>query len=329
MSRLQLSFAGSSCDRFAALRDGSVQPEGIDLNVIDLPVEEIFYRQLTNHEFDLSEMSLSSYVLSLEQSDPGLVAIPVFPSRYFRHQTMFVNADSGIRRPEDLAGRRVGVPEYQITAGVWQRGMLQDEYGVDHRSLRYVTGGVEHAGRTEKISLDLPPDVDLTAAPQGRTLSDLLVAGEIDALLTAHVPEVFYSSEKVVRLFGDYKAVEQDYFRRTRVFPIMHVVALRRDVYERQPWIARSLMKAFEASLRRAHDALMYRSSLAVMLPWLADHVEETQAVMGERYWSYGLEPNRAVLETFLRYSRQQGLARRDWRPEQLFAPNAESATLI
>jgi len=323
LTRLHLSFAASNYDRFRALEDGRVKPEGIDLNFIPLPVEETFFRQLKFHEFDVCEMSLSSYVLTLSQAaPPPFRALPVFPSRYFRHQTMFVNTRCGVESPSDLKGRKVGVPEYQITAGVWQRGMLQDEYGVHPQDIRFFSGGVERAGRTEKIALELPDDISVEPIGVGQTLSTMLAEGELDALFTAHVPSCFYEYEHVRRLFPDYKTVEQSYFTKTGIFPIMHVVVVRQDVYERSPWIARSLMKAFDESLKLAEEDLMYRSSLKTMLPWLADHVEETVRVMGENYWKYGIEPNRKVLETFLRYSYDQGLAKRVWRPEQIFASN-------
>ncbi|MFH5824265.1 ABC transporter substrate-binding protein [Georgenia sp. AZ-5] len=329
MTALPLSFAAAGYDRLRALQDGRVRPEGIDLNMLTLPVEETFYRQLKHREFDVSEMSLSSYVLTLEQEDPPFVAIPAFPSRYFRHQTMFVNARAGIASPADLRGRRVGVPEYQITAGVWQRGMLQDRYGVRTEEMRFVSGGVDAPGRSEKIGLDLPPGIVVEPAPAGATLSHMLADGELDALFTAHVPASFHTSEHVVRLFPDYKAVEQQYFRDTGIFPIMHLVVVRRAVHERHPWVARSLMKALDAARALAREDLLYRSALTVMLPWLADHVEETVAVMGEDYWTYGIEANRTVLETFLRYSHEQGLAKRRWAPEEIFAPGAEESYVI
>lgn len=326
MNRLSLSFAAVDYDRFRALQDGRVHAEGIDLNYVPLPVEEIFHRQVTFREFDVSEMSLSSYVLTLNEADSPFVALPVFPSRYFRHQTMFVNARSGIVTPSDLRGKRVGVPEYQITAGVWQRGMLQDEYGVQPEEMAFFSGGAEETGRVEKIALDLPPEISLEPIEGSKTLGKMLSEGELDALLTAHVPSCFYEHEDVVRLFPRFKEVEKAYFAKTKIFPIMHVVVIRRDVYEQNPWIARSLTKAFEASLDMARDDLMYRSSMKVMLPWLADHVDETIEAMGADYWRYGVEANWHVLETFLRYSFEQGLAKHRWEPEQIFVDSAGSS---
>lgn len=316
-------------DRLRSLQDGTVQPEGIELNFVPLPVEETFFRQLAFKEFDVSEMSMSSYVLTLNQERPPFVALPAFPSRYFRHQTMFVNRNSGITTPEDLKGKRVGVPEYQITAGVWQRGMLRDEYGVHPRDMKFFSGGVEETGRVEKIKLDLPSDVSVEPIGPNDTLSQMLSNGELDALFTAHVPSCFYTDDNVQRLFPDYKDAEQAYFSKTGIFPIMHIVVVKRDIYEQNPWVARSLMKALEESLQVAKDDLMYRSSLKVMLPWLADHVAETKQVLGADFWTYGVERNRDVLETFLGYSYDQGLAKKLWKPEDIFVKSASPSFVI
>jgi 4,5-dihydroxyphthalate decarboxylase len=322
---LSLTLAATDYDRLRALRDGRVRPEGIDLTYLALPVEEIFHRQIRHQEFDLSEMSLSSYVLTLERGAP-FIAVPAFPSRYFRHQSMFINRNSGITTPADLRGKRVGLPEYQITAAVWQRGMLEDEYGVAIEDMQFFTGGVEDRGRTEKIDLDLPAGITVEPIGPDSTLSEMLADGRIDAVLSASTPSAFRTSPDVVRLFPDYKTVEADYYRRTGIFPIMHVLAIRREVVEQHPWVAMSVYKAMNASLSLAREDLEYRSSLKIMLPWLAHHLEESVGILGEDFWSYGLEQNRHVLETFLRYSRRQGLAKRDWTPEELFAPSTVSA---
>lgn len=326
MTRLPLSFAAVNYDRFRALEDGRVTAEGIDLNFVPLPVEEIFYRQVTYREFDVSEMSLSSYVLTLNDESPPFIALPAFPSRYFRHQTMFINERSGITTPEDLRGKRIGVPEYQITAAVWQRGMLQDQYGVHPRDVEFFSGGVEETGRVEKSAIHLPEDVSLQPIRADQTLSRMLTDGDLDALFTAHVPSCYYEEEHIVRLFPNYKEAEKEYFATTGIFPIMHVVVIKRDVCERNPWIARSLMKAFEKALQAAKDDLMYRSSFKVMLPWLVDHIEETVESLGEDYWPYGVEPNRPVLDTFLRYSHEQGLAGQRWQPDDIFVESASSS---
>ncbi|HLZ84472.1 MAG TPA: ABC transporter substrate-binding protein [Caulobacteraceae bacterium] len=322
MGKLRLSLACWNYDRVRAIADGRVSPEGIDLNLMTLPVEETFFRMLRHREFDAAEMSLSSYAVSLTRPDPAFIALPVFPSRFFRHSCIFVSTRSHIERPEDLAGARVGVPEFQMTAPVWIRGVLQDDYGVDPASPRYFTGGEEEPGREEKLALNLPPRFSVTPIGPAQTLSAMLAEGEIDALHTARAPSTFYSRPDAVRrLFPDPDAVEKAYFQRTRMFPIMHVIALRRDVYERDPWIARSLYKAFAAAKQLAYDELKVTASLATMLPWQTTAVEEAVREMGPDWWSYGLETNRATLDTFLRYHNEQGLSATRLTPEALFAP--------
>jgi 4,5-dihydroxyphthalate decarboxylase len=324
VARLRLALACWDYDRTRALADGSVRPEGIDLNYLALPVEETFFRMLRQREFDVAEMSLSSYAVTLARDDPPFVAIPVFPSRYFRHSCIFVSTRSAIREPKDLVGRRIGTPEYQMTAPVWIRGILADEYGVAHTAAEYWTGGEEHPGRDEKIALDLPPDVRVRRIGPGRTLAALLADGEIDALYTARAPSTFVTRPDAVRrLFEDYAAVERDYYRRTRIFPIMHTVVIRREVYEANRWIAQTLTKAFVEAQRRAYRELEETAALKTMLPWLTSHVEETRREMGADWWPYGLAPNRHVLDTFLRYHHEQGLSRRRLAPEALFAPEA------
>jgi 4,5-dihydroxyphthalate decarboxylase len=330
MSKLRLTLACWNYDRTRALVDGRVRPDGIDLNYLSLPVEETFFRMLRHREFDAAEMSLSSYVLSLFQPEPPFVAIPVFPSRFFRHSCIYVNAASGIMGPADLVGKRVGTPEYQMTAAVWIRGILSDEHGVPATSVRYFSGGEEEPGRPEKLPLDLPPAFRVERIGPQQTLSSMLAAGEIDALYTARMPSSFRSAGgSVKRLFEDFPMVERDYFRRTGIFPIMHTVVVRRDVYTRDPWIAQSLYKAFCAAQRDAYADLAETAALKTMLPWLTAHLEDTRREMGADFWPYGVEPNRRTLETFLRYSHEQGLAKRPLDPGSLFAPETLEAFRI
>ena len=324
VSKLRLALACGDYDRTRALLDGRVRPEGIDLNFLRLPVEETFFRMLRHREFDAAEMSLSSYVLSLFQPAPPFVAIPAFPSRFFRHSCIYIHTSSGIKQPADLAGRRIGTPEYQMTAPVWIRGTLADEHDVPVSSAIYCTGGQEEPGRPEKLPLALPPAIRVERIGPKQTLSSMLARGEIDALYTARTPSTFGSGNGAVkRLFDDFAAVERDYFRRTGIFPIMHTVVIRRDVYERHRWIAQSLYKAFCAARQLAHDDLAETAALTTMLPWLPAHLDETRREMGADFWPYGLERNRATLATFLRYSHEQGLAKALVEPEQLFAPEA------
>lgn len=322
MARLNISLACWSYDRTAALADGTIQPDGIDLNFQVLDVEETFFRMLRNKEFDAAELSMSSYLVTLGRENPPFVAIPVFPSRFFRHSCIFVSAKSGIEKPEDLVGKRIGVPEYQMTAPVWIRGILQDEYGVDPASVLYCTGGEEEPGREEKLALNLPAKFRVEPIGPTKTLSRMLADGEIDALHTARAPSTFYSEpDKVRRLFPDFVNVEKAYFARTGIFPIMHVVAIRREVYERNRWIAQALYKAFAEAQRRTYDDLLVSASLKTMLPWQIAAVEDTIATLGRDWWPYGVAKNRHVIETFTRYHHEQGLSPRKLSVEDMFAP--------
>ncbi|MFM9885387.1 MAG: ABC transporter substrate-binding protein [Burkholderiales bacterium] len=321
MAKLKLTFSCWNYDRTRALADGSVQPDGIELNCLSLPVEETFFRMLRYQEFDVAEMSLSSYTVSLQREKPPFIAIPIFPSRFFRHSSIYVSTASGIREPQDLIGKRIGTPEFQMTAPVWIRGILQDEYGVAPSSVEYWTGGEEEPGREEKLKLDLPATIKLRPIGPTQTLSQMLAAGEIDALHTARSPSTFHTRPAAVkRLFENYVEVERAYYRKTRIFPIMHTIAIRREVYEANPWIAQSLYKAFVESQRRTYQDLSETAALKGMLPWLTAHVEEARREMGDDWWSYGLAPNRHVLDTFLRYHHEQGLSKKRLTPDDLFA---------
>jgi 4,5-dihydroxyphthalate decarboxylase len=323
-SKLKLSFACWNYDRTRALADGRVKPEGIELNYLDLPVEETFFRMLRHREFDVAEMSLSSYTVSLFRKPQPFVAIPVFPSRFFRHSSIYVNAAAGIKSPKDLIGKRVGNPEYQMTAPVWIRGILADHYGVPVKSVTYFSGGEEEPNRPEKIALDLPADIRVERIGPKQTLSAMLASGEIDALYTARMPSSYAKGDgKVKRLFENHVDVEKRYYRDTGIFPIMHTVVIRREVYEKNRWIAQSLTKALTAAQRETYADLYQTAALKVMLPWLIAHVEEARREMGADFWPYGLEANRKTLETFLRYSHEQGLSKRRLKPEELFAPEA------
>jgi 4,5-dihydroxyphthalate decarboxylase len=313
-----------------ALADGRVRAEGIDLNFLDLPVEETFFRMLRNREFEVAELSLSSYTVSLFREPRPFIAIPVFPSRMFRHSCIFVSTQSGIHEPKDLAGKRIGTVEYQMTAPVWIRGILQDEYGVKVESCEYFTGGMEEPGREEKLKLDLPPHIKVHHIGPEKTLSRMLAAGEIDALESPRMPSTLHSEpERVRRLFENYVEIERAYYRKTRIFPIMHVIAIRREVYERNPWIAMSLHKAFVQSKKIAYEELYETAALRTMLPWMIAEIEEVRRDMGADWWPYGFAPNRAVLDTFLRYHHEQGLSKHRLQPEELFAPETMEAFKI
>ena len=323
MSRLHLSFACWNYDRTRALKDGSVEVDGIDLNYLDLPVEETFFRMARFREFDLAEMSLSSYCVSLHRPERPFVALPIFPSRFFRHSCIYVNAAAGIREPRDLIGKRIASPEYQMTAPVWIRGILAEHHGVPVEG-DYLFGGEEQTGRVEKMKIELPPSIRVRPIGPTQTLSSMLRDGHIDALYTARMPSSFRSGDgKVRRLFENYAEIELAYWRKTGIFPIMHTVVMRREVYEANRWIAQSLTKAFIAAQRRTYDDLAETAALKAMLPWLNAHVEEARREMGEDWWPYGVEKNRKTLDTFTRYHFEQGLSARKLDVEELFAPES------
>ena len=321
MSKLRLSMGCWNYDRTRGLMDGNIQPDGIDLNYLNMEVEETFFRMLRNREFDVAEMSLSSYSVSLFRDSP-FIAIPIFPSRFFRHSCIYVNANSGIKEPKDLIGKKIGNPEYQMTAPVWIRGVLSDEYGVPVDSVTYYTGGEEEPNRDEKLKLDLPSNMKVQSIGPTQTLAQMLATGEIDALYTARMPSTFRTQpDKVKRLFENFVPVEQEYFTRTGIFPIMHTVVIRREIYEKNRWVAQSLYKAFAEAQQETYKDLYETAALKTMLPFLTAHVEETRRVMGDDFWPYGFQKNEKTLETFLRYHFEQGLSKKLLTPKELFAP--------
>jgi 4,5-dihydroxyphthalate decarboxylase len=321
MTGLRLTLACGEYDRTRALADGSIRPEGIDLDYVALDPGELFERVARHREFPVAEMSLATYLNLVARDDVGLVGIPVFPSRSFRHNAIYVNRDAGVARPEDLAGRRVGTMQYQLTLNLWLRGILAEDHGVRPSDMTWVLGGQDAPGTRERAPVDIPPDVSIEMAPRGSTLGELLVKGQIDALFAPHTPDVFRQHRpEIVRLFADSRTVEADWFRRTRLFPIMHLVVVRRDVYEADRWVARSLFKAFCEAKARALARLRFTGTLAAMVPWLVADLEEAEALFGDRYWPYGIEANKAELETALRWAHEQGIARRSLSLEDVFA---------
>jgi 4,5-dihydroxyphthalate decarboxylase len=321
--RLPLSFGGVDyLDRTHALAVGEVTPLGVDLNFQTLPISELFRRMSRHAEFDAAELSLSTYMIMRSHGDDRFVAIPVVPARAFRQRQLYVGASSGIEKPEDLAGKTVGLREYQITASLWIRAFLQHDYGVDPGSVRWRYGGVEAPYWAERLEHPTPPGIELERIPADRSLVDLLEAGELDALAATHAPRRFREgSPKIRRLFPDYRPVEEDYFRRTGLFPIMHTVVIRRDVYETNRWLAVSLLRAFEESKaigrKRTHDM----DVLAVSDPWWEPELEGVDALFGGDPFPYGLSANLATLEAVTQYSFEQGLSSRKLEPAELFAP--------
>jgi 4,5-dihydroxyphthalate decarboxylase len=319
-NNLQLTLACWDYDRTRAIMENRIRFDGIDLTYLNLIVEETFFRQMRHREFDVSEISFSSYLVSMCQDRPPFIGIPIFPSRSFRHSGIYINPDAGIRVPADLAGKRIGCAEYQLTANVWIRGILNDEYGVSPSSFTTCIGGLEERGRVEKAALSLPPAIAIEHIGPEQTLSAMLEAGEIDALFSPRAPSSFVNGHKVRRLFADTHAAEREYYERTRIFPIMHLVAIRRELYERHPWVAQSLYKGFAEAQRLAYQDLHETAALKVMLPWLIQHVADTEKLMGPDFWAYGYTPNVEAINRLLRYHHEQGLSKRQLTAGEIFA---------
>lgn len=328
MEGIELTLACGRYDRTWALMDGRVRPESVRLTVVPLEPEECFWRMLRNEEFDAAEMSLGSYAMLKGRGDDRFVAIPAFLSRSFRHSSLYVRADSPIDDAKALAGRRIGVPEYQMTAAVWVRGFLSHDMGVDLSGVTWCTGGLHQPGRVEREPLELSADVRVEPVPAGATLSQALAEGSIDALTAPRAPAGLRSG-RVRRLFPDYRERELDYFRRTGIFPIMHLVVVRAAVLDRWPWVAQSLYKALRAAKELALDGLADAPALRYTMPFLLAALDEQERVFGADPWPYGVEPNRATLATFLTYLEEQGLLASPLDVDDLFAPSTRAESLI
>ncbi len=321
MSKLKLSFACWDYDRIRPLTDGTVQTKGIDLNWLNTPVEETFFRMMRHHEFDVAELSLSSYLIACDRGYPQFTALPVFMSRCFRHSGIYINTNSGIKTPSDLRGKRIGLPEYQLTACLWIRGILKDEYNVAPTDVQWFTGGEETPGRIEKVALQLPPEIKIQPIGEHQTLNQMLESGEIDAMIAPRAPSSFMKgSPNVKRLFEDYPEVEKEYYRKTGIFPIMHVVAIKDEILEENPWVAMNLYQAFVEAKNIVYEGLKQVTALKVTLPWVMNEWERTIKLMGEDYWPYGVDKNRKTLETAIRYSYEQGMISRKLEVEEIFA---------
>jgi 4,5-dihydroxyphthalate decarboxylase len=319
---IQLSLAIGGYDHVRDLLDGKVRANGISLIPFELPIEEVTFRFTRFAEWDVSELSFGKTVGLLSQDNPQIVPIPVFPSRVFRHSAIYIGNDKKIATPKDLEGRRVGIPEWAQTAGIYVRGLLQHEYGVDLRAIDWYQAGVRQPGRTEKVALKLPEGLRLT--PVGdKSLSEMLRSGELDAVISARAPAFGR------RLFEDYQALELAYFRKTRIFPIMHVVVLRKSTYERDRWIAMNLVQAFEAAKNRSLARATELGVSHTPLPWVADNAARWRSLAGEDFWPYGAEANRPTLEAYLQYAFEQGVCHRRLTLEELFAPETREQAKI
>jgi 4,5-dihydroxyphthalate decarboxylase len=322
MSSLIVSLAACDYDRTRALFNGKVQIRGCEVIPVAMAPEEAFHRAFRYQEFDITELSLSNYMNLTARGIGHYAAIPVFPSRLFRHSSIYVRADRGIEKPEDLRGKLVGVPEYQMTAAVWIRGILQDEYGVLPSQLRWRNGGLEEPGRKQKVALDLAADIELRPLPDDETLSQSLNDGKIDALISALAPSCFKRNPMVRRLFQDYRSAEADYYRRTRIFPIMHVVGIRRSLVEKHPWLAVNTYLAFLEAKRLCYRDMEKIGHLFTTLPWPVDELERARALMGEDFWSYGVQQNAREIDAITRYAHEQALTARRLTAEDLFVPS-------
>lgn len=321
---LQLSLAIGDYDRTRRILDGRIRIEGCETHIVTLEPEEAFHRAFKFREFDVSEISMGTHTIMTSKGESPYVGIPAFLLRTFRHSSIYIRDDRGIRSPKDLKGKLVGLPEYQLTANVWLRGILEDEYGVTPRDIKWRSGGIEESGRNERTSVAVPQEIDFEPIPEGCTLSQMLKDGELDAIMCPRPPSCFLQgAPHVGRLFPDYVAVEANYFRKTGIFPIMHLLGVRRELAERHPWLPVSIFKAFI----KAKEAVDIRNM--TMLPWAVAEEEKMCALLGKDYWSYHVAPNRGVLEKFTSYHYAQGMSQRKVSVEEMFAASTMDLSKI
>jgi 4,5-dihydroxyphthalate decarboxylase len=327
---IPITLACGDYDRTRAIKDGRVEIEGCAVTYLPIEPEEVFHRAFKHQEFDACELSFSSYLRTVDAGTSPYIGIPAFVSRLFRHSAVYIRTDRGINRPSDLKGKLIGLPEYQITAVVWLRGIMQDEYGVKPTDIRWRQGGIEVPGRTERTPLMPIPGLELESIPPDKTLSGMLERGELDALYSARAPSCFLKgAPNVARLFPNYREVEKAYYKKTGMFPIMHLVGIKREFVERHPWLPASLYKAFVEAKAYAMREVREINALPVTLPWLVAEAEETAQLMGEDFWRYGAKENAKEIEALTRYSHEQGLVKRKLSMEDLFAASAIDVSRI
>jgi 4,5-dihydroxyphthalate decarboxylase len=320
---LDLTLACGNYDRTRAIMDGRVRIEGCNINYIPLEPEEVFFRAARYEDFDIAELSFNSYVLQTSRNESRYIGIPAFVSRCFRHSMIYIRTDRGIREPADLRGRLVGVPEYQLTALVWMRGILEEEYGVKPHEIHWRSGGQEQPGRKERARINLPKEIDLQSIPPGETLVSQLLAGKLDAVMTARAPSCFHNQAPGIdRMFPNHREVEKAYYKKTGLYPIMHLIGIRKALVEKHPWLPASVYKAFVQAKAAAMYDLRTLAAPNLMLPWTEAETLETMALMGEDFWRYGVAENIREIETLAGYSHQQGLAGRIVPVEEMFAPS-------
>lgn len=329
MAKLTVSLAGVDYDRTRALFDGTVQIAGCETISCAMSPEEAFHRAFRYQEFDITELSLSNTMALIARGASPYVAIPVFPSRLFRHSSIYIRADRGIDRPEDLRGKVIGVPEYAMTAAVWIRGILQDQYGIRAADVKWRSGGLEEPGRQPRVRLELPSEIDLQPIAAGETLSGQLDDGSIDGLISALAPSCFARNPAVRRLFPDYRAAEEAYFTETRMFPIMHLVGIRRSLVERHRWLPVNVYVAYLKAKELCYRHMETIGHLFTTLPWPVEEFARAQALMGRDFWSYGVDANQRELAAVARYAVEQGIIDRQLKVEELFAPSTLSLSKI
>jgi 4,5-dihydroxyphthalate decarboxylase len=329
MGKLNLSIGIGNYDRVRPLADGNVQMDGVDPTFMFLDPEEIFFRAFRHAEFDICELSLSSFTVKTANGDNPYIGVPVFPSRAFRHTAIYVRTDR-IKTPADMKGKRIGLPEYQLTANVWARAILEDDHGVKPSDMSWVRAGLEQAGRVEKITLNLPADVRIENAAPDKTLNQMLADGEIDGIIAPRAPSCFEQGHpNVGYLFGDTVQAASEYYKRTGIFPIMHLLGIRRDLVAAHPFLPMAALKAFTLAKDLAIARLIDPAASKVTIPFLEESVARARKLMGEDYWPYGVEANRKLLDTFLRHHHSQGLSAKRLKPEDLFHPSTTESFKI
>ncbi len=327
-AKLNLTFAATDYDHVRDLMNGAVRADGVVLTPFVLPVEEAFFRFIKNREFDISEMSFGKFIGFASQGNSPFIGIPVFPSRVFRHSAFYVRADRGIAAPKDLEGKSIGIPEWAQTAGIYARGFLAESAGVDLTKIKWVQAGVDAAGREEKVEFKLPPGMQYQQR-RDSSISAMLLSGEIDAALSARPPAAFSKGGKVVRLYPDYRTDEMAYHAATGIFPIMHIIAMRRAVFERHPWVAMSLLKAFDEAKARSLERIGDLTASRIPLPWAATLAEEAAESFGADPFPYGLESNRRTLDAFCRFAHDQGVTAKKLTPDDLFPKEVRASVRV
>ncbi len=326
MGNIHLTVAISNFDHVRDFVAGDVKADGIDITYLNMVHEEIFYRFLKYREWDVSEISFAKYVSLISQGDESMMAIPVFHSRAFRLSSFYVNRDGGIKKPQDLAGKKIGIPEWAQTASVYTRGYLMHQIGIPLGDIDWYQAGVNEPGRTEKVALKIPAGVRYTQVTD-RSLNEMLLAGDLDAVLSARPPQHFLDGDpKIVRLFPDFLTAEEAYWKETKIFPIMHSVVIRGEVLKQYPWAAMNLFKAFEEAKRRSLQRAIDFSASRFPIPWGSEYANRAVKIFGPDFWPYGIEPNRVTLEAFLLYAYEQGVCHRLLKPEELFPRSIQTS---